>query len=336
MTSNFAFLQAEWPALLTEAMKAEQAALRDPRTACFYARRTLELTVVWLFKAEGGRGGALNMPYKSDLSAFLFEPSFKVLAGPALHAKMELIRKQGNSAVHSTRPITAQDALAVLRELFQVAFWLARHYGRNVAQRPDASLQFRAELLQQPEGPEAQAVAMQSQEALKKLADDLAAKDAALLSAQQRSASLDEELVRLRAEVATAKAINNAQPDAHDYNEEQTRDLYIDLLLKEAGWALDQTRDREFEVAGMPNNQGRGYVDYVLWGDDGKPLAVVEAKRTRRDSRVGQQQAKLYADCLQTQFGQRPLIYYTNGYEHWFWGRFAVSTPAGSGFPQKG
>jgi type I restriction enzyme R subunit len=207
----------------------------------------------------------------------------------------------------------------VLRELFQVAFWLARHYGRNIAHRPDQSLQFRAELLQQPAKPEAHAASAQSQEGLKKIADDLAAKDAALLSAQQKSASLDEELLRLRAEVAAAKAINNAQPDAHDYNEEQTRDLYIDLLLKEAGWALDQTRDREFEVAGMPNNQGRGYVDYVLWGDDGKPLAVVEAKRTRRDSRVGQQQAKLYADCLQTQFGQRPLIYYTNGYEHWFW-----------------
>lgn len=318
-SSNFSFLQTQWPALFAEAGKAEHAALNDARTSCFYARRTLELAVIWLFEAEGGRGGALKMPYKPDLSAFLFEPSFKVLVGPALHAKMDLIRKQGNNAVHSTRPITSQDALAVLRELFQVAFWLARHYGRNIAQRPAASLQFRAELLQQPERPAAETASSQSQEALKKLADDLAAKDAALLSAQQKSASLDEELLRLRAEVAAAKAINNALPDAHDYNEEQTRDLYIDLLLKEAGWALDQTRDREFEVSGMPNNQGRGYVDYVLWGDDGKPLAVVEAKRTRRDSRVGQQQAKLYADCLQTQFGQRPLIYYTNGYEHWFW-----------------
>ncbi len=318
-SSNFSFLQTQWPALCSEARKAEQAALNDARTSCFYARRTLELAVIWLFEAEGGRGGTLKMPYKPDLSAFLFEPSFKVLVGPALHAKMELIRKQGNNAVHSTRPVSTQDALAVLRELFQVAFWLARHYGRNVAQRPEASLQFRAELLQQPERPEAKLEPAQSQDALKKLADELAAKDAALLSAQQKSASLDEELLRLRAEVAAAKAINNAQPDAHDYNEEQTRDLYIDLLLKEAGWALDQTRDREFEVSGMPNNQGRGYVDYVLWGDDGKPLAVVEAKRTRRDSRVGQQQAKLYADCLQTQFGQRPLIYFTNGYEHWFW-----------------
>lgn len=79
MASNFSFLQAEWPALFAEAGKAEQAALVDPRTACFYARCTLELAVVWLFQAEGGRGGKLQLPYKPDLSAFLFEPSFKVL-----------------------------------------------------------------------------------------------------------------------------------------------------------------------------------------------------------------------------------------------------------------
>ncbi|MFM2252101.1 MAG: hypothetical protein RJB68_438 [Pseudomonadota bacterium] len=327
MASNFSFLQAEWPALYTEATKAEQAALTDPRTACFYARRTLELAVVWLFQAEGGRGGRLQMPYKPDLSAFLFEPSFKVLVGPALHAKMDVVRRLGNNAVHSARPITASDATAVLRELFQVAFWLARNYGRNVAARPDPALQFRAELLPRPtnaaaEQAAAQASAQATQAALQKLAnlaDELAARDAALAAAQQKTAALDAELAQLRAEVAAAKAANTATPDTHDYNEAETRDLYIDLLLKEAGWKLDQPRDREFEVQGMPNNQGTGYVDYVLWGDDGKPLAVVEAKRTRRDARVGQQQAKLYADCLQTQFCQRPLIYTTNGYEHWFW-----------------
>ena len=325
--SNFSFLQAEWPELYAEATKAEQAALTDPRTACFYARRTLELAVVWLFQAEGGRGGRLQMPYKPDLSAFLFEPSFKVLVGPALHAKMDVIRKQGNNAVHSARPITAADATAVLRELFQVAFWLARNYGRNVAARPDPGLQFRADLLPRPADAAAahaaaSASAQATQAALQKLAtlaDELASRDTALAAAQQKSAALDAELAQLRAEVAAANAANTATPDTHDYNEAETRDLYIDLLLKEAGWKLDQARDREFEVQGMPNTEGTGYVDYVLWGDDGKPLAVVEAKRTRRDARVGQQQAKLYADCLQNQFGQRPLIYTTNGFEHWFW-----------------
>ena len=330
-TSNFAFLQTGWPGLLAEAQRSEAACHADPRTACFYARRTLELAVAWLYRAEGGAGGALRMPYKADLSAFLFEPSFKLLVGPALHAKMDVIRRQGNSAAHSTRPIIGADALAVLRELFQVAFWLARHYGRNAAARPEPALQFCAELL-----PRSAANASATSPAvLQQLASDLAARDAALLAAQQAHAALDAELAGLRAEVAAAKKSNAAQPDTHDYSEAQTRDLYIDLLLKEAGWALDQARDREFEVQGMPNSQGIGFVDYVLWGDDGLPLAVVEAKRTRRDARAGQQQAKLYADCLAQRFGQRPVIYFTNGYEHGLWDDAMYPPRAVQGFHKK-
>src|SRR5699024_1048786 len=109
------------------------------------------------------------------------------------------------------------------------------------------------------------------------------------------------------------------QRDERDYDEAQTRDAFIDVLLAEAGWPLTESHDREFEVSGMPNAQGVGYVDYVLWGRDGLPLAVVEAKRTRKSPQVGQQQAKLYADCLETRYGRRPVIFYTNGYEHWLW-----------------
>ena len=331
--SNFAFLQTGWPELLAEAQRAEATCHTDPRTACFYARRTLELAVAWLFRAESGAGGALRMPYKADLSAYLFEPSFKLLVGPALHAKMDVIRRQGNSAAHSTRPISGADALAVLRELFQVAFWLARHYGRSAAARPAPALQFRAELL--PPAQPLQPDSAKTPAELQRLASELAERDAALLAAQQQNAAMDAELARLRAEIAASKAANEAQPDTHDYTEEQTRDLYIDLLLKEAGWALDHPRDREFEVRGMPNSQGVGYVDYVLWGDDGLPLAVVEAKRTRRDARAGQQQAKLYADCLEKQFGQRPVIYFTNGYEHWMWDDAQYPPRAVQGFHKK-
>src|SRR5688500_6552421 len=143
-------------------------------------------------------------------------------------------------------------------------------------------------------------------------------------------------VTRLRAEVAAARQAAAAQPDTHDYSEAQTRDYFIDLLLKEAGWPLDQTRDREFEVSGMPTvstgGSGQGFVDYVLWGEDGKPLGLVEAKRTRRDARVGQQQAKLYADCLELQFGQRPLIFYSNGYKHWLWDETNYPPRAVQGF----
>ena len=93
---------------------------------------------------------------------------------------------------------------------------------------------------------------------------------------------------------------------------------FIDLDLKIAGWDSTNIRE-EVEVKGMPNTQEAGYVDYVLYGENGKPLAVVEAKRTSKDSKIGQQQAKLYADCLEKEYAQRPIIYYTNGKEIYMW-----------------
>jgi type I restriction enzyme R subunit len=105
--------------------------------------------------------------------------------------------------------------------------------------------------------------------------------------------------------------------------ESVTRKLYIDVLLKEAGWnKLTEGRELEYEVKGMPlstNPSGIGYVDYVLWGDDGNPLAVVEAKKTMANAKKGKQQAVLYADCLEQMTGQRPIIFYTNGFETFIW-----------------
>ena len=306
--SNFAFLQAEFAMPFEAATKAESLLHADPRTACFYARRALELSVNWVFKYDP----ALRMPYQDKLSALIHEPTFKAAAGEAIFAKARLITKLGNLAVHSSKPIQPADALTAIRELFHVSYWLARTYGRTA--RPEPGLAFDAGAL-----PKAEPIARQTPDQLQALEAGLRERDEKLSALLVDKAALDEELKRLRAEVAAAKQAAGAQPDTHDYSEAETRDYFIDLLLKEAGWALDQPRDREYEVAGMPNMQGKGFVDYVLWGDDGKPLALVEAKRTRRDPRVGQQQAKLYADCLEQQFGQRPLIFYSNGYEHWLW-----------------
>ena len=111
--------------------------------------------------------------------------------------------------------------------------------------------------------------------------------------------------------------------DKIDYSEAETRKLFIDLLLEEAKWEVLDKEGAivpsraciEIEVTGMPNSAGVGYVDYVLFGANGKPLAVVEAKRTTKSPEVGRQQAILYADCLERQYGVRPVIYYTNGFK---------------------
>ncbi|MBP7373244.1 MAG: DEAD/DEAH box helicase family protein, partial [Opitutaceae bacterium] len=306
--SQFAFLQREWGAVFEAASKAEAAVHADPRTACFYARRALELAVSWAFKHDA----ALRLPYQDNLSALIHEPSFKQAAGEAVFAKARVVNTLGNRAVHSLRAVPQADALAAIRELYHVAYWFARTYGR--AERPAPDLAFDPAALPRPARAAAQSAAQ-----LQALEARLREKDESLATLLADKTALDEELERLRAEVAAAKKAAAAQPDTHDYSEAETRDYFIDLLLKEAGWPLDEGRDRELEVGGMPNAQGKGFVDYVLWGDDGRPLGLVEAKRTRRDPRAGQQQAKLYADCLERQFGRRPVIFYSNGYEHWLW-----------------
>ncbi len=124
----------------------------------------------------------------------------------------------------------------------------------------------------------------------------------------------------MRQEITALRKANEAatQPEP-DLSEFETRRAYIDHYLEEAGWVHGQSCTHEHEVQGMPNATGTGYVDYVLWGDDGKPLGLVEAKRSSRDPMEGQRQAELYANCLEQRYGQRPIIFLFNGYRHRLW-----------------
>ncbi len=308
--SNFKFICEEWPDVFESAQKAESLAHSDARSSCFYARRALELAVHWLYKHDA----SLKLPYQDHLSALIHEPSFKAAIGPAVFPKARLIKELGNLAVHSHKPVRQFDAIAITRELFHFCFWLARTYARGP--KPAENLAFNpALLISKP-----QAAPQQTTDQLRDLEGKLKERDEKLAELLSDKTALDTELQRLRSEIAQAKAANAKQPDAHDYSEAETRDYFIDLLLREAGWVFTQPgKDTEYPVTGMPNNEGKGFVDYVLWGDDGKPLGLVEAKRTKRDPRVGQRQAELYADCLEKQFGQRPIIFYSNGYDHWIW-----------------
>nr|WP_315494217.1 DEAD/DEAH box helicase family protein [uncultured Rhodoferax sp.] len=307
--SNFAFLQPEWAVLFESATKAEGAANTDARASCFYARRTLELAVAWMYAHDK----SLRTPYQDNLSAFIHEPTFKSTVGDPLFTKARLIKDLGNMAVHSAKKMSPVDAVNATRELFHFCYWLARTYGRMA--RPSPGQAFSTALLPAAAG----STPPHTAEQLQKLEAGLKERDERLQAALAEKSALNDELQQLREAVAAAKKVNSAEPDTHDYSEAETRKAFIDVLLKEAGWNLDPAVNFEVEVSGMPNNQGVGYVDYVLWGDDGKPLALIEAKRTTKSATVGQQQAKLYADCLAKAYGQRPVIFYSNGYEHWVW-----------------
>jgi type I restriction enzyme R subunit len=297
--SQFAFLKPEFEAVYGHAQRAEVLALSDPRGSCFYTRLALETAVKWLYQHDG----TLRTPYDDALSALIHEGTFRTLVGNALVTKARLIKDFGNRAVHDTRAISENTATVALRELYDFSYWLVRTYAKGA--KPQPGMQFSAEAL-----PKTQLVEAKTLAGLQAIAAAYESKakaheeaEAARIQTQQQRDELEAQIKALRAQIAQTKKANQAVPDDHDYNEAQTRDAFIDLLLREAGWPLDQPRDREFPVTGMPNNTGEGFIDYVLWGDDGRPLALIEAKRTKRDPRVGQQQAKLYADCLEAMYG---------------------------------
>jgi type I restriction enzyme R subunit len=306
--TNFAFLKKEWPELYRSSIEAEKTVFSSPRTACFYARRTLEQAVTWLYNNDG----YLNKPYSDNLGALIHEQTFKDNLSPNLFPKILTIQKVGNLAVHSEKQISDYDSLHVVKELFHFLFWLYRMYSEE---KEKVSVNFDTVFIPPKTGPEVTISPKQIQDLEGKLSE----KDNALASREEELKKTQQEVELLRQQIQQIKEQNNRIPDTHDYNEAETRDYFIDLLLTEAGWDLKEKDVREYPVVGMPNNSGEGFVDYVLWGDNGLPLGIVEAKRTKKDPRIGQHQAKLYADCLENTKGQRPLIFYTNGYEIYIW-----------------
>jgi len=245
-------------------------------------------------------------------------PQIYVQAAGHVAQKAYLIKNNGNKAAHGTGRIAEAKSIASVRELHHFAYWFARNYSRS---GPPPNVQFSEANLPRLTSVTPQKLAVLQQAASKwetSYKEKVEAEKRAIQSEADAKAK-DEEIAKLHAQIAAIKAANTKTPDTHDFNEAQTRTDLIDLMLEKAGWDLTEARDREYEVAGMPSESGVGFVDYVLWGQDGKPLALVEAKRTKTNPQTGKRQAELYADCLETQFGRRPLIFYTNGFEHWFW-----------------
>ena len=319
ISANFAFLKQEFPHAAESASHAERHVYGDPRASCFHARHALERLVKRVYRVEK----ALNPPKVTNLDNYLSEPAFRALVPEVVWRKAEYIRQTGNVAVHGNKTPTPEHALNVVRELAHVLYWAGRTYLRKGAESLHGKI-FDESLVPTQE-PAAAPASVEELDALKRRLD----------AAEDARKEVEGELEALRERLAAIKAENEAVPETRDWNEAATRRLIIDLALQRAGWPLDREHDREYEVTGMPNASGIGYADYVLWGDDGKPLAVVEAKKTTVDPARGRQQARLYADCLEAMHGQRPVIYYTNGYETLLWDDRAYAPRAVAGFHKK-
>ncbi len=312
--SNFSFIATEWPAIASDCARAESYLASDPRAALVYARRAAEQIVGLIYDVD-----ALPIPYQDDLAARINEPAFQRRAGVGICQKLNLIRKLGNRAVHDTQPIPARAALDVLCELHHVTIWTALRFSTHPENVPAGTF-FQAN--------RAKAAAPLPRDEVRQLAEKFRQQDEEHAKQLRERDGLadakDAEIAALREAINAAQRANPVT-DTRDYSEADTREKIIDELLRESGWQLTDPRDREYPVTGMPTSggsapgSGTGFVDYVLWGADGLPLAAIEAKKTTVDPSIGQQQAKLYADCLEQAYGRRPVILYSNGYATWLW-----------------
>lgn len=277
---------SQFAAFAPAAIAAERILHIDPSACILNCRRAMEFAVKWMYSVDD----SLVRPWQDKLVSLMSNEDFRDIVGTDIYRRMDYIRIMGNNAAHNNKKITEEQAVLCLENLFIFLDFIAYCYGKEYTER-----HFDKALLQE------QAV---------KTGPVVHIPDVNLDALIAENQKLKEEL--------TARRLEQQQtyvPKPLDITEYQTRKLYIDAMLEDAGWMEGKNWLNEVELAGMPNKSNVGFADYVLYGDDGKALAVIEAKRTCVDVAVGRQQAKLYADLLEKKYGRRPVIFLTNGFE---------------------
>lgn len=266
---------------------AEELQLSNPDLSAISARKALEYVVRSLYVMKH-----IEIPERASLFELVDgEPFQSFINDDRVMMAVHYVRKVGNNGAHGT-PVSKRESFFCLLNIYNVVAAILLKLTVVSEVKP-----FDRDLIpRQPEQP--------------------------TLAPTNVSVSPTSAIVEASNPESVADK-TPVQPLPTDISEAETRKLFIDLMLKEAGWDVLDTEGTvqpskaciEVEVKGMPNNEGVGYCDYVLFAANGLPLAVVEAKRTSADAVKGKHQAELYADCLEQQYGQRPVIYYSNGFE---------------------
>ena len=305
MVTNFDYLKNEsrFSDFAEVAISAEKIILIDPQASIINCRRAMEFAVKWMYSVDE----ELEKPYQDNLQSLMNNEDFRDIVGPDIWKRMDYIRRCGNNAAHSNKKLGKDIAMLCLENLFIYLDFVACCYSGNYEERT-----FDRSVLTER---------IEKAKESKKLADATKEK---LVREQERAAQQELDLKKLIKENASLKEELSARrqeqqqtyvPKPLDLSEYKTRKLYIDVMLMDAGWIQGKDWMNEVELHGMPNKSEVGYADYVLYDDMHRPLALIEAKRTCVDVSKGRQQAKLYADLLEKQYGRRPVIFLTNGFE---------------------
>ncbi len=286
--TNFDFLKLDpqFDAFSDVAISAEKILHIDPSACVLNCRRAMEFAVKWMYSVDK----ALGEPYDTTLSSLMSSEEFRDIVEEDILFRMNYIRHRGNDAAHSGKKISKEQAELCVENLFYFLDFVACCYSKKYK-----AVDFDKSLLE-----------LTTEEALSFVSE--------------KTVDLDELIAENRAlkDELTARRATQQQtyvPKPLDLSEFKTRKLYIDTMLSDAGWVEGKNWMNEVELPGMPNKSEVGFADYVLYDDRNVPLAVVEAKKTCKDVAVGRHQAKLYADLLEKQYGRRPAIFLTNGFE---------------------
>ncbi len=330
--SNFKFLQTEWVSLYHKLKTAEERVFTEPVSAASYCRLVLEECMHLMFDLEH-----VEKPFNKELINLMTHEEIKSIIPHQLIEGLHIVRKTGNNAAHYGQRIANKDALISIKYIYDFTKWFSQNYSTTI---PDLPGSFNEQIIPKLGAKQIQLKVLQKEQKkaeehlLEKIDQLEKEKESILVKAQESEASLlaykqetEQAVVKLKKQKQS-----RYKPIATEFTEAETRQHLIDVDLKEAGWDnLYKGRDLEYPVVGMPitadNPKGNGSVDYVLWDDNGKPLALIEAKRTTKDIEIGKHQAFLYANCLEQMHGQRPVIFYTNGYETNIWEDSFYSAP---------
>ena len=240
----------------------------------------MEFALKWMYSVDS----ELEMPYRDNLQSLMNAEDYRQIVGPDLWRRMDYIRKSGNNVAHSGKKLGRNEAMLCLENLFIYLDYIAYCYSDKYEER-----KFDKELILSriEKVKKSRETAEIKKKELAKEQKQLEQQEVNLQKLMRENAALKEELSDRRKEQEQTYV-----PKPLDLSEYETRKLYIDSMLIDAGWTEGKDWLNEVELSEMPNKSGVGYADYVLYDDMHRPLAVIEAKRTCKGIEKGRQQAK--------------------------------------------
>ncbi len=285
--TNFDYLKQEpkFNSFADAAIAAEKVLHIDIESSVINSRRAMEFAIKWMYSVDK----SLSMPYQETLASLMSSEDFHDLVDEDLWKRMDIIRKIGNRAAHSGKKVTMDEAVLCLKNLFAFLDFVSYCYAdKYIGKFFDDRL-------------------LENKKEDKPVKINIS--EVSLKTLISKNKSIREKLTARREEQQQTYV---SKPELSEY---ETRKIYIDSMLKDAGWIEGKDWVNEVKLKGMPNKSETGVADYVLYDDAHRPLAVIEAKRMCKDVAKGRQQAKLYADLIEKEYNRRPVVFLTNGFD---------------------